>query len=103
MHRKKLVTLVCLGIAMGTLYAQGDKGQMPPEMQKFYEQLEPEAQQKFLDLDKEHKEAAMDIMKEMACKAEHECKGHREHAVEEQYNLQMQQRNQANEGMKSAS
>lgn len=101
MKKKKLVTLAMLGIGMGILIqgqAQGQIEQMSPDMKKFYEQLAPDAQKKFLELDEPYRKSAMQTTAHY-CKGENQCPGHPEQAVEEQYNNQMQQRNQTNQGI----
>lgn len=83
---KKVTTFALLGIQFALL--AGAEESMNPQMRTFYERLDPEAQKQFLELDEEHRRAAMSIV-DQYCAAVHECKGHRERSVQEQYDRQM--------------
>lgn len=93
MSKSSLALRFLMGIKLGLVLSSynGSPEAMPPEIRSFYEQLDPEAKRKFQELDPEHKMRAMSIV-DHYCKAVHECKGHREQAVAEQYNRQMQER-----------
>lgn len=101
MKKRKLITLAMLGISMGLLVGGCEKAeaeQMSPEMKSFYEQLAPNAKKQFLELDAQHKKMAMEIVNQY-CKGASQCKGHREQAVQEEYNRQMQERSQIDDRM----
>lgn len=96
MKKRTLAALALMGISL-SLFGQNNQP-TGADQQAFYQMLKPEAQKKFLELDSEHRRAAMEIY-QSDCKAENQCRGHREQAVDEQYNNQMLQRRQLNNGM----
>ena len=102
MKKRNLSRLALLGIGITLLAAGCDtaKGdEMSTDMKTFYEQLTPDAQRKFRELDESHKQAAMKIL-ELGCKADIQCKGHRERAVDVQYQNQLRERGQKNDQMR---
>lgn len=80
----KLMTLALMGILFGTVHAEET---MNPEMQSFYEKLDTRGKERFLELDTKHRQAAMTIVQQY-CGSAQGCKGVREKAVEQQYQLQ---------------
>lgn len=92
MKKSSLVKLAMLGVsaallASGCKRAEGEN--KSSDAGQFYEKLSPEAKKKFDSLDQEHKMRAMDVINQHGCKGNSDCSGHREQAVEEQYNDQM--------------
>ncbi len=84
------------GIELGIVLCSynGSSEPISEEMRTFYEQLDPDAKAKFKSMDTPHRKKAMGIV-EHYCKANNECKGHRESEVRKEYIQQQRERLQA--------